>query len=153
VIAPLPPDEPPAETAPPAEPVRRAPRRVAPRAEAGKAASSVPAERKAEAPEKPETAEAPKRASQEAAPPGLLQMTPPGNQAQVDRHIRDLLTRAAYDLTRIDYAALNGDGKAQYDTAKRFIQQAEQALKDRNFPFAAKLADKAGALAAILVRR
>jgi hypothetical protein len=45
------------------------------------------------------------------------------------------------------------DARAQYDQSKRFTQQAEQALKDRNFVFAATLADKAAALAVELVGR
>ncbi len=44
------------------------------------------------------------------------------------------------------------DGRAQYDTAKRFLQQAEEALKTRNYVFAGKLADKAATMAAVLVR-
>jgi len=67
--------------------------------------------------------------------------------------VRDTLTRAARDLGRVDYGRLGTDARAQYDQSKRFTQQAEQALKDRNFVFAATLADKAAALAAELVGR
>jgi hypothetical protein len=84
---------------------------------------------------------------------GALQMVRPGDQGELERAIRDRLTRASRDLGRVDYAALSADAKAQYDTAKRFVQQAEQALKERNFIFAAKLADKAETLSAILVAR
>jgi len=41
----------------------------------------------------------------------------------------------------------------QYDTAKRFIQQAEDALKAKNFVFAEQLADKAATLAAALAQK
>ncbi len=82
-----------------------------------------------------------------------LTMTPsPGSEAQTVTAIRDLLGRAARDLSRVNAASLNGDGRAQYDQASRFIQQAEDALKSRNIVFAGKLADKAAAMAAVLVR-
>ena len=82
-----------------------------------------------------------------------LTMTPsPGSEAQTVSAIRDLLGRAARDLSRVSAASLNGDGRAQYDQASRFIQQSEDALKSRNIVFAGKLADKAAAMAAVLVR-
>ena len=65
--------------------------------------------------------------------------------------MRDLLTRAARDLNRVDYGRLSADGRAQYQQSKRFSQQAEQALKDRNFVFATTLADKAATLATELL--
>lgn len=82
-----------------------------------------------------------------------LTMTPtPGSESQTVTAIRDLLGRAARDLSRVNAASLNGDGRAQYDQARRFIQQAEDALKIRNIVFAGKLADKAATMAAVLVR-
>jgi hypothetical protein len=41
----------------------------------------------------------------------------------------------------------------QYDTAKRFIQQADDAMKAKNLVFARNLADKAAAIAAQLAGR
>jgi hypothetical protein len=40
-----------------------------------------------------------------------------------------VLTRATTDLNRIDYRALNADARTQYDTAKRFVTQAQEALR------------------------
>ena len=57
------------------------------------------------------------------------------------------MARAGGDLNRIDYRALNADARTQYDTAKRFIQQAEEAIRAKNLPFAKNLADKAAVLA------
>ena len=54
------------------------------------------------------------------------------------------------DLNHVDYVALSADAKAQYDTAKRFIVLADQAIKDRNFVFARTLADKAAVIAGVL---
>ena len=90
-----------------------------------------------------------------ARPPSgpSLTMTPsPGSESQTVAAIRALLGRAARDLSRVNAVALNGDGRAQYDQARRFIQQAEEALKTRNIVLAGKLADKAATMAAVLVR-
>ena len=63
------------------------------------------------------------------------------------------LTRANNDLSRVDYRALNNDARTQYDTAKRFVQQADRALREKNLVFAKSVADKAAALAAQLAGR
>jgi hypothetical protein len=82
-----------------------------------------------------------------------LRSAPSANTAAAERNVRDLLTRASRDLNRVDYGRLSADGRAQYEQAKRFSQQAEGALKDRNYVFAATLADKAATLAAELLGR
>ena len=69
-----------------------------------------------------------------------------------ERTIRDRLSGASRDLARVNYSRLTAGGRTQYEQSKRFIQQAEQALKDQNLVFAATLADKAATLAAELVR-
>lgn len=84
---------------------------------------------------------------------GLLQTTPPGNEAEAEKNIRALLTTAGQTLARVDYRALKPDARTQYNTAKRFMQQAEDALKAKNFAFAQKLADKAAELARSLPGR
>ena len=55
--------------------------------------------------------------------------------------------RRPRDLERVVYQSLDADGRAQYDTARRFMQQADEALKARNVVFAGKLADKAATMA------
>ena len=62
------------------------------------------------------------------------------------------MARAARDLARVNQASLKADGRTQFETARRFLQQAEEALKVRNIVFAGKLADKAATMAAVLVR-
>ena len=57
------------------------------------------------------------------------------------------MTRASANLNRINYRALNTDARTQYETAKRFIEQAEDAIRMKNLPFARSLADKAAVLA------
>ena len=54
------------------------------------------------------------------------------------------MARASADLNKIDYRALNANARTQYDTAKRFIQQADDAIRMKNLPFAKNLADKEG---------
>ena len=137
------PPPPPDETPPPAAPARPRPSRPAtprqdPRAEPPKPVETVDA---AKPPNGPETAPAP-------AP--TLEMQP-GDRG--DAAVRQQLAKAADDLQNVNYVALSHDLKAQYDTAKRFITLGDQALKEQNLVFAATLADKAGAIATLLLRR
>ena len=100
----------------------------------------------ANAPEPPEPVARP-------APAPSLTLTPsPGSEQQTVAAIRDLLLRAGRDLARVNAASLNTDGRTQYDQARRFLQQAEDALRTKNIVFAGKLADKAATMAAVLVR-
>jgi len=87
------------------------------------------------------------------AEPRDLRPTSPALDAAAEREVRDTLARVARDLSRVDYARLTADARSQYDQSKRFTQQAEQALRDRNVVFAATLADKAATLAAGLAGR
>ena len=87
-----------------------------------------------------------------AAPTATLQQALPTTASEAARQVRELLTRAKEDLKRVNYAALSADAKSQYDTASRFVAQADQALKEGNLVFAAKVADKAAGLAASLLR-
>jgi hypothetical protein len=70
-----------------------------------------------------------------------------------EQKIRALLASAARDLGRIDYRSLSVDAQTQYDIARRFKEQAEEALSARNLVFAQQLADKAAALAGQLLKR
>lgn len=86
------------------------------------------------------------------APPPLTLKASPGAEAQTETAIRNLLTKVARDLARVNVASLDGDGRAQHDTALRFLRQADDALKVRNVVLAGKLADKAATLASVFVR-
>ena len=96
----------------------------------------------------PEPAEAAARPQQ----PSLTLSPSPGSESQTAVAIRNLIMRATRDLARVNTSSLNDDGRAQYATARRFIEQAEDALRARNVVFAGKLADKAATMAAVLVR-
>jgi hypothetical protein len=80
-----------------------------------------------------------------------LRAAPSSSAVEAERGVRELLTRATRDLNRVDYGKLSADGRTQYEQSKRFSQQAEQALRDRNFVFATTLADKAATLATELL--
>lgn len=134
------------------EPARNAPSRTrqsttpAPRAEPTR---PEPPTAEPPPPEPPKPIEEPKP----PAAPSTLQTTPPSAEGEVERGIRAALARANSDLSRVDYRALNNDARTQYDTAKRFVQQADRALHEKNLVFARSVADKAAALAAQLAGR
>ena len=104
-------------------------------------------------PEPSQTTPEPVQETARAASTPSLTLTPsPGTETQTAAAIRDLMARAARDLARVNQASLKADGRTQFETARRFLQQAEEALKVRNIVFAGKLADKAATMAAVLVR-
>ncbi len=86
----------------------------------------------------------------EAKPTATLQTTTTDRESEVERRIRGLLLAALNDLNRIDYRKLNPDPQLQYDTAKSFIRQSEDALKTKNFVLAQTMAEKAATLASQL---
>jgi hypothetical protein len=83
-------------------------------------------------------------------PPPTLQTAPAGESGAEARSIRDTLAKATKALGGVDYQRLGSDAKAQYDTAQRFIRQADAALKAQNYIVARNLADKAEVLANLL---
>lgn len=101
---------------------------------------------------RPESAPATEPVAEAVKPPALTLTLSPGTEAQTAGAIRELMARASRDLARLNPAALNADGRGQADAARRFLQQAEDALKARNIIYAGKLADKAATIAAVLVR-
>lgn len=97
-------------------------------------------------------------AAQPAAPAATseareVRSIPAAAAAVEERKVRDVMTRASRDLTRVDYGKLSNEGKSNYEQSKRFSEQAEQALKEKNFLYAMTLADKAATLAAELAGR
>jgi outer membrane biosynthesis protein TonB len=114
----------------------------------------VDPQRPAEQPKTDQVATEPPRPVEEppkTPPPTTLQTTPTQREGEVERRVRILIAQAMNDLNRVNYQALNGDARNQYDTAKRFATQAEEALRARNLVFASNLADKAAGLAAQLL--
>ena len=148
IVVPLEAAAPPSQPEPPEEP-RRAPTPapVPPAARPRPGPAAPPEAPKVVVEEPPKPAPAP------SAPTTTLQTTPAAEQGEVERGIRATMARATADLNRVDYRALNADARTQYDTAKRFIQQADEAIAMKNLPFAKTVADKAAVLAAQLAGR
>jgi outer membrane biosynthesis protein TonB len=103
-------------------------------------------------PEPPPVVEQPKP-EEAPRPPSTLQTMPTTAEGEAERTIRATLQRATTDLNRVDYRALNSDARNQYDTAKRIMRQADDAIRAKNLVFAKTLADKAASLAAQLAGR
>jgi hypothetical protein len=101
-------------------------------------------------------AEEPKPETPAVTPPPVVEAprpVPPQVDAVADRRIRDVMRDAASNLNRVDYRRLSTDGKAQYELSKRFNELAEQALKERNYVYAATVAEKAAEIATQLQGR
>jgi hypothetical protein len=133
----------PVTTPPQAAPSGTQTRRQAPRADnEGREPASTPAPA-AVAPPTPALPDAPRdlRPANSAA------------DAEAEKKIRGLMSQALQNLSRVEYRTLSVDNKAQYDDARRFVERAEQAIKDRNFVYAETHADKAATLAAQLIGR
>jgi hypothetical protein len=131
----------PTPTTAPATPPRSAPRRPA----TANATPDSEASRPAEPSVPPPTAQVP------PVQPPALRTQPAAADATAERTVRDTIARATRDINRVDYGRLSVAGREQYEQSKRFSLQAEQALKDRNLPYAVTLADKAATLAAELL--
>ena len=100
--------------------------------------------------EKPEPA--PPSAPAAEAPRELRAASLPGDP-ESERRILGLLQSASRDLRGVDYGRLTRGGKESYDQAKGFVEEAEKALKERNFVYAQTAADKAAKLASELLGR
>jgi hypothetical protein len=118
----------------PSVPQRRPPRRAA----------NPPEEKPEPAPQPPQPAPEPQRELRAATAPA---------DAEADRKIRALLTTASRNLMNVDYQKLSLAGREQYQQAKDFGEQANEALTQRNYVFAETLADKAAKLASELLGR
>lgn len=91
--------------------------------------------------------------AEDTRPATTLQTTPTDREAEVERRVRSVLQTATAALSRIDYRKLNPDVQLQYDTAKSFVRQAEEALVSKNLVFAQTMAEKAATLASQLAGR
>jgi len=146
VVPPVPPRsiEPPPPTEPPViEPVPDIPPPSAPPAKPKPTATRNSTEAKPD-PNKQEPL--PDVATGTAPPPQPVPnlrtpTTPSGPEAT--RQIRDILQRADGLLNRVDYQKLSDDRKANYNTAKQWILQADEALKKEDLTLARSFAERA----------
>lgn len=100
-------------------------------------------------PEKP-TAAAPQPS---AEVPRVLSAVSAPADPEAERRINEMLRTALRDLSRVDYRGLTRGGREQYDQAKGFTEEADKALKERNFIYAQTVADKAAKIAQELLGR
>lgn len=101
----------------------------------------------------PEPPPSPPAEQKPPEPKTVLQTPQTASDADADRRVREVLGRARRELGQVNAATLGSDARTQFETARRFIDQAEDALKARNYMFARYLADKAEALARGLTGR
>jgi hypothetical protein len=89
--------------------------------------------------------------TQNTEPPPVVQTTQ--NADQLEQQTRRQMESARTHLTQVKYDALSPSGRATYDEVLRFIRQAEEKLRIRNYVLAEELAKKAIQLASQLVKR
>jgi hypothetical protein len=104
----------------------------------------------------PEPVPAPDLPAERPADPSpttpVLRTPQTADESEAVRRVRTVLERAKALLAQVKPADLTREARAQHDTAKRFVDQADQALLERNLVFASYLADKAETLARGLSR-
>ena len=91
--------------------------------------------------------------AQPAAPPPAPPIQTTTDVEGMKTAIRKTMDQAKSDLDRTANLPLNAERRAQHDTAKRFLEQAEEALKVENLVFAEQMANKAATLAAALAQK
>jgi hypothetical protein len=99
---------------------------------------------KAEA-KQPETPPDPATPPVPAPVPPLRQGTVDG--PELERQVRDTLERASKILASINPLGLNEERRTNYDYAKNFIKQSDDAIKASNLSLAKSLADRAETIA------
>lgn len=141
------PEQRPASDPEPVPPLPRASRTSPPRAEPKPVEPVAPPDASATA------AASPAAGSAHAAAPSELRTVEKPDEAHATKQVRDTLDRATGTLGRVDYRNLSQPAKLQYDMAKRFIEQAEEALKAKNYTAAQLMAEKAETIATELSGR
>jgi len=134
------------------EPLVSSPVAEAPVAPAPRVPANTPPARRTPPPEPEKPTPAPAPAASVEAPRVLSAVSAPLDP-EAEKRINELLRNAKGDLSRVDYRGLTRGGREQYDSAKGFTEEAEKALKERNFIYAQTAADKAAKLAAELLGR
>jgi outer membrane biosynthesis protein TonB len=103
--------------------------------------------------EQPPTETPPPVAPPTGQPPAQLRTPQTADTSNAAKAVRTTIDRASSLLSSVNYGPLSDVRKRAYDDAKRFIQQAEEALKQGNLVFAQGVATKAETLARELAGR
>lgn len=74
------------------------------------------------------------------------------SQLELEARTKERLERANKDLLRVSVGSLGKDAQEQYQSAKRFVRMAQDALIAKNFVAAFYCADKAATLASLLAK-
>ncbi len=137
-------EEPPAErpaAAVPPEPAASAP---ASDSTAGRARSSTASAAPAPAPAAPSAQPA---ATTPAPAIELRPSGPAGAGSASAQQVRDIVTRTVQKLNGLDRRSLSAGKQNDYDAARRFLSQADSAVRSNDLLLAQSLAEKAEALA------
>ena len=82
-----------------------------------------------------------------AGPPPELRPAGPEGRTPTAAQVRDRLVRTRQKLDSIDRGRLNAGKRTDYDSARRFLLQADAAVKDNNLLLAESSVEKAETLA------
>jgi hypothetical protein len=134
------------------EPLVSSPVAEAPAATAPRVPPVTQPTRRTPAPEPEKPAPTPAPTPSVEAPRVLSAASTPADR-EAEGRITEMLRTALRDLSRVDYRGLTRGGREQYDQAKGFTEEADKALKERNFIYAQTAADKAARIAAELLGR
>jgi hypothetical protein len=104
----------------------------------------------AKPPDTPPTDPAAPQLAPNSQPVPALRTPGTSDGPEMARQIRDTLDRAVKMLEKVNYQALKPDSLQNYENAKSFIKQAEDALKANNVVSAKSLADRAENIAKLL---
>jgi hypothetical protein len=77
----------------------------------------------------------------------VLRSTGAGAQSITAREVGDIIDRTSTKLRALHRAKLSAGKRADYDAARRFLSQAQEAAKDNNLMLAYYSAEKAETLA------
>jgi hypothetical protein len=80
-------------------------------------------------------------------PPPELRPAGPAGRTPTAAQVRDRLVRTKQKLDSLDRGRLNAGKRTDYDSARRFLSQAEAAVKDNNLLLAESSVEKAETLA------
>lgn len=114
------------------------------------ATATTPAKPPVRTPNPRPTAPPPPEPAPATTPPAPAVLLTTANTAEFEKRVREQLARAQGQLSQVNRSNLGTDARAQYDAAKGFIRQAEEALKVKNLVYAGQLADKAATMAGLL---
>jgi hypothetical protein len=89
----------------------------------------------------------PEPAAPPAAPPAQLRTPQTADPSGAAKTVQATIDRARASLNSINFTAQSDERKKAYNDVKRFINQAEDAMKQGNFVFGQAVAAKAETLA------